>query len=37
MRDLPEDSIEYVEVSGESTELAMAYLNEGVVGKYEED
>ncbi len=33
MRDLPEDSIEYVEVSDESTELAMAYLKEGVVGK----
>jgi predicted nucleic acid-binding protein len=33
MRDLPETAVEYVEVSDESTELAIAYLNEGVVGK----
>ena len=33
MRDLPEEVVEYVEVSYESTELALAYLNEGVVGK----
>lgn len=33
VRELPEEAVEYVEVSDESTELAMAYLNEGVVGK----
>ena len=33
VRTLPLDCLEYVEVSEESTELAMAYLSENVVGK----